>query len=115
MTTERTAEWAERAVADARALTDEGQLSREQQVLARIDRARRRKATVTDARITLAHGAGGRATKSLVEGLFLPALRSPSLAPLDDAARLSVGGARLAFSTDTYVVSPLFFPGGDIG
>jgi len=117
MTAERTAEWAERAVAEARTLSDEefGQLSPEQQVLARIDRARRRKAKVTEERITLAHGAGGKATKTLVEGLFLDAFRNPALAALDDAAMLSVGGTRLAFTTDSYVVSPLFFPGGDIG
>jgi hydrogenase expression/formation protein HypE len=91
------------------------ELSPEQQVLARIERARQRKAKVTDERITLAHGAGGKATKTLVEGLFLEQFRNPSLAALDDAAALSVGGVQLAFSTDTYVVSPLFFPGGDIG
>ena len=117
MTVERTAEWAERAVAEARSLADEesGQLSPEQRVLARIDRARRRKARVTEERVTLAHGAGGKATQTLVEGIFLEAFRNPALAELDDAAVLSVGGDRLAFSTDSYVVSPLFFPGGDIG
>ena len=65
--------------------------------------------------MTLAHGAGGKATQTLVEGIFLEAFRNPALAELDDAAVLSVGGDRLAFSTDSYVVSPLFFPGGDIG
>jgi hydrogenase expression/formation protein HypE len=125
MTVERTADWAERAVAQAAALPDEQpaampdeeaeQLTPEQRVLARIDRARRRKARVTEERVTLAHGAGGKATKTLVEGLFLDAFRNPTLAALDDAAVLSVGEARIAFTTDSYVVSPLFFPGGDIG
>jgi len=88
---------------------------REQQVLDRIDRARRRKARVTDERITLAHGAGGKATHTLIEAVFLDAFDNPLLAPLEDQAVFSVGGARLAFTTDSYVVAPLFFPGGDIG
>jgi hydrogenase expression/formation protein HypE len=63
----------------------------------------------------MAHGAGGKATQTLVEALFLDAFRNPLLEPLDDAAVLTVGVARLAFTTDSYVVSPLFFPGGNIG
>ncbi len=66
-------------------------------------------------RITLAHGAGGSATQRLVEGLFLPALENPLLARLDDAALLNAGGVRLALTTDSYVVKPRRFPGGDIG
>jgi hydrogenase expression/formation protein HypE len=88
---------------------------RERQVLDRIERARRRPPKVREERITLAHGAGGKATQTLVEAVFLPAFRNPSLQPLEDAARLLVGEARLALTTDSYVVSPLFFPGGDIG
>ncbi len=65
--------------------------------------------------ITLAHGAGGKATRSLVEGLFLEELGNPLLEPLGDAALLEVDGSRLAFTTDSYVVKPLFFPGGSIG
>jgi hydrogenase expression/formation protein HypE len=87
----------------------------EQQVLDRIERARRRKARIKDERITLAHGAGGKATHTLVEALFLDAFRNPQLERLADNAVFTAGGARLAFSTDSYVVSPLFFPGGDIG
>ncbi|HSP72271.1 MAG TPA: hypothetical protein VLN26_07880, partial [Gaiellaceae bacterium] len=68
-----------------------------------------------DDRVTLAHGAGGKATKALVESLFLPELTNPLLARLDDAAVLTAGGARLALTTDSYVVKPRFFPGGDIG
>ncbi|GAA4213558.1 hydrogenase expression/formation protein HypE [Microbispora amethystogenes] len=97
--------------------------SREEQVLERIDRARRRKARVREEHITMAHGAGGRATQTLIEAVFLDAFRNPLLEPLEDGAVIQVpaftapGGAcaRLAFTTDSYVVSPLFFPGGDIG
>jgi hydrogenase expression/formation protein HypE len=88
---------------------------REQQVLERIDRARRRKARVREERITLSHGSGGKATQTLIEAIFLDAFRNPLLEPLEDAAEFSVEGARLALTTDSFVVSPLFFPGGDIG
>ncbi|MFD2764918.1 hydrogenase expression/formation protein HypE [Micromonospora eburnea] len=117
MTTERTADWAERAVAEAAALTDReaGRLSPEQQVLERIERARRRRPRIRESRVTLAHGAGGKATRTLVEGIFVEAFRNPTLETLDDAAVLCPGVDRLAFTTDSYVVSPLFFPGGDIG
>lgn len=87
----------------------------EQQVLDRIELQRRRKAKVREERIVLAHGAGGKATQTLVEAIFLEEFRSPELEPLEDAARLTIDGVRLAFTTDSYVVSPLFFPGGDIG
>jgi len=63
----------------------------------------------------MSHGAGGKASRTLVEAVFLDAFRNPLLEPLEDAAQLQVGGARLALTTDTYVVSPLFFPGGNIG
>ncbi len=65
--------------------------------------------------VQLAHGGGGRLTQSLIEKLFLPAFRNPALARLHDGAVLEVPGGRLAFSTDSFVVRPLFFPGGDIG
>ncbi len=67
------------------------------------------------ATVQLAHGGGGRLSQQLVEGLFLPAFANPALAALHDGALLDVAGVRLAFSTDSYVVRPLFFPGGDIG
>ena len=88
---------------------------REEMVLERIDRARRARARVREDRITMSHGAGGKATQSLIEAIFLDAFRNPRLEPLEDAARLEVGAARLALTTDSYVVSPLFFPGGNIG
>ena len=65
--------------------------------------------------VTLAHGAGGKASRRLVEELFLEELRNPLLETLGDAAVVSANGTRLAFTTDSYVVRPLRFPGGDIG
>lgn len=88
---------------------------REQQVLDRIDRARRRRPRVREERVTMSHGAGGKATQTLIEAIFLDAFRNPLLEPLEDAADLRILGGRLALTTDSYVVSPLFFPGGDIG
>jgi len=88
---------------------------REQQVLDRIERVRKRRAKVKEERITLSHGSGGKATQTLIEAIFLDAFRNPLLEPLDDAATFTVDGARLALTTDSYVVSPLFFPGGNIG
>jgi len=88
---------------------------REQAVLDRIDRARRRRPKVREERITLAHGSGGKATHTLVEAIFLDAFRNPMLEPMEDAAALAINGGRIALTTDSYVVSPLFFPGGNIG
>src|SRR5947207_351311 len=65
--------------------------------------------------IVLGHGSGGRLTSDLVERVLLPAFRNPALEALDDHALLSIEGGRLAFTTDSYVVTPIFFPGGDIG
>jgi hydrogenase expression/formation protein HypE len=88
---------------------------REEQVLERIDRARRSRPRVKEQRITMSHGAGGKATRTLVEAVFLDAFRNPLLEPLEDAAQLHFNGSRVALTTDSYVVSPLFFPGGNIG
>jgi hydrogenase expression/formation protein HypE len=90
-------------------------MSTEHEVLERIAKARRRKPRIGDERITLAHGSGGKATHDLVEAVFLEAFRNPLLEPLEDQARPLVGGVPLAFTTDSFVVSPLFFPGGCIG
>jgi hydrogenase expression/formation protein HypE len=65
-------------------------------------------------RILLAHGSGGKLAHDLIEKSFVPVLNNPLLAPLDDSAVFEMSG-RLAFTTDSYVVSPIFFPGGDIG
>jgi hydrogenase expression/formation protein HypE len=90
-------------------------MTREEQVLDRIEQIRRRKPKVREERITMSHGSGGKATHTLIEAIFLDAFRNPLLEPLEDSARLRAGGASIALTTDSYVVSPLFFPGGDIG
>ena len=68
-----------------------------------------------DAVVQMAHGGGGRKMAQLIEQVLLPAFRSDALAQLGDGAVLTVGRERLAFTTDTFVVQPPFFPGGDIG
>lgn len=66
-------------------------------------------------RVQLAHGGGGRRMHELLEGLLLPSFKNDLLLERHDGATLNIAGARLAFTTDSYVVKPLFFPGGDIG
>jgi hydrogenase expression/formation protein HypE len=66
-------------------------------------------------RILLDHGSGGKISHSLTLDMMLPAFDNPMLSKLNDGAILNIGGKRFAFSTDTYVVDPIFFPGGDIG
>jgi hydrogenase expression/formation protein HypE len=92
---------------------------REQEVLARIEAKRRRgHVKLLDERVTLSHGAGGKSSHAMIEALFLRDLRNPLLEPLGDSAVFSPSdgaGSRLAFSTDSFVVKPRFFPGGDIG
>jgi hydrogenase expression/formation protein HypE len=87
----------------------------EDEVGVRIEAMRRRAPRFRDDRVTMAHGAGGKATRSLVEGLIVPLLDNPALAQLSDSARLTAGGVDLAMTTDGFVVSPLRFPGGSIG
>jgi hydrogenase expression/formation protein HypE len=70
---------------------------------------------VDSEQILLGHGSGGKLTARLIEQTVLPALRNPILEALDDQAVLPVERGRLAFTTDSYVVTPIFFPGGDIG
>ncbi len=65
--------------------------------------------------VLLAHGGGGRLMHDLIEKVFAPAFTNPYLGQRHDGAVVEVGGARLAFTTDGHAVSPLFFPGGDIG
>jgi hydrogenase expression/formation protein HypE len=79
-----------------------------------------RKSKITDTAITLSHGSGGQATRDLIDEIFLASFENPFLSPLEDQARFDLAdlmkkGDRLAFTTDSYVVSPLFFAGGDIG
>jgi hydrogenase expression/formation protein HypE len=65
--------------------------------------------------IVLGHGSGGKLTADLIDKIFLPAFRNPTLDKLDDQAVVTIAGTRLAFTTDSFVVTPIFFPGGDIG
>ncbi len=81
---------------------------------------RRRHGQLRDTRITLSHGGGGKAMRDLIDDVFVGGFDNALLASLDDQARiplaeLAAGGDRLAFTTDSYVVDPLFFPGADIG
>jgi hydrogenase expression/formation protein HypE len=90
----------------------------EQRVLARIAEMRKRKPSLRESTITMSHGAGGKSSHTLVTALFADVLSNPLLDQLGDNAQLTIpglDGARLAMSTDSFVVSPLFFPGGDIG
>jgi hydrogenase expression/formation protein HypE len=68
-----------------------------------------------DPQIEMAHGAGGKASRRLIEGLFMPLLCGDSTEPLADAAHVNVGGGRVAITADSFVVKPLRFPGGSIG
>jgi hydrogenase expression/formation protein HypE len=89
---------------------------READVLDRIEAFRRRRPRLKDEIVTLAHGAGGKSSAALVDAVFVEAFANDALSPLADAAELVVtGGDRLAFSTDSFVVRPRFFPGGSIG
>lgn len=65
--------------------------------------------------IVLGHGSGGKLTAELIEKVFLPAFANPVLDKLDDQAIVQIGTLKLAFTTDSFVVTPIFFPGGDIG
>jgi hydrogenase expression/formation protein HypE len=80
----------------------------------------RRRGSVSVRTVTLAHGGGGMAMRNLIDDVFVSVFDNPALAPLEDQARFALAdlsrlGDRLAFTTDSYVVDPLFFPGGDIG
>ena len=92
-----------------------GDVELENEVLARIERQRKLKPRFKDDRVTMAHGAGGKATHTLVAGLFEPEFSNATLARLSDAAALDIDGASLAVTTDSFVVKPLVFPGGSIG
>jgi hydrogenase expression/formation protein HypE len=65
--------------------------------------------------VVMAHGGGGQLTHQLIEQIFMPAFANPALGARHDGARLDMGGVTLAFSTDSYVVRPMFFAGGNIG
>ncbi|QLE54050.1 hydrogenase expression/formation protein HypE [Nostoc sp. TCL26-01] len=89
-------------------------------LLTKIPQVRRRQGKVRDAHITLAHGSGGKAMRDLIDDIFVSNFDNPILAQLEDQASFNLStliqqGDRLAFTTDSYVVDPLFFPGSDIG
>jgi hydrogenase expression/formation protein HypE len=88
---------------------------REQRILGIIETARAKRAKFRDERITMAHGAGGKATQSLIEGLLVPVLGQGALEELGDAGTVTVDGLGLALTTDSFVVRPIRFPGGSIG
>ena len=85
---------------------------REQRILGIIETARSKRGKFRAERVDMSHGAGGKATQSMIEGLFEPAFGAQTA---EDAAAVEIGGAALAFTTDSYVVKPLRFPGGSIG
>lgn len=87
----------------------------EEQVLERIESFRRRRPRLIDETVTLAHGAGGKASAALVDAVFVEAFGNPTLNEMGDGAVIPVDAGRIAFSTDSYVVNPIFFPGGSIG
>ena len=88
---------------------------REQKILGIIETTRAKKAKFRDAQVTMAHGAGGKATQGLIEGLLLPAFGSEQLEALGDSGIVSLLGGDVALTTDSFVVKPLRFPGGSIG
>jgi hydrogenase expression/formation protein HypE len=115
-------------------MTTQDQIAAVLDKIERVRQHRRKKFYLRDEFVTLSHGSGGKASHNLVEGIFGLAFSNPMLDEMDDAAifsiddlRFTINGAskivnrqspignRMAFTTDTYVVSPLFFPGGDIG
>ncbi len=86
----------------------------------KIETARRRPSQITDTHINLSHGSGGKAMRDLIADIFVKSFDNPILSQLEDQATIDLSslyqhGNRLAFTTDSYVVDPLFFPGSDIG
>jgi hydrogenase expression/formation protein HypE len=102
----------ERSPSVGRASTAAPPSGREERILGIIETARGKPAKFRDERVNMAHGAGGKATQGLIEGLFAPAFGAQAT---EDAASLEIDGAALAFTTDSFVVKPLRFPGGSIG
>jgi hydrogenase expression/formation protein HypE len=93
-------------------------VDREERVLQIIETARSKRPRFRDERLTLAHGAGGKATQTLIEGLLVPAFAADGPGPLRalaDAGTITLDGVRIAMTTDSFVVQPLRFPGGSIG
>ena len=89
--------------------------AREEKILGIIETARAKRGKFRDTQVTMSHGAGGKATQSMIEGLFVPAFASDTLGAMGDAGAVEIDGARLAMTTDSFVVKPIRFPGGSIG
>ena len=96
-------------------MASDGDLEAREAVLARVESWRRRTPRLTDETITMAHGAGGRASQSLIEAVIRPAFSNPVLDRLEDGAVIEAGDRRLAVTTDAFVVTPRRFNGGSIG
>jgi hydrogenase expression/formation protein HypE len=88
---------------------------REQRILGIIATARGKRAKFRDTQITMAHGAGGKATQTLIEGLLVPAFGSATGEAMGDAGIVTIDGSDIAMTTDSFVVKPIRFPGGSIG
>jgi hydrogenase expression/formation protein HypE len=88
---------------------------REQRILGIIETARAKRAKFRDTQITMAHGAGGKATQTLIEGLLVPAFGSATGADMGDAGVVTIDGTDIAMTADSFVVKPIRFPGGSIG
>ena len=88
---------------------------REQRILQIIETARAKRPRFKDDQVTMAHGAGGKATQTLIEGLLAPAFASEALDELADAGTIDIAGTAVSLTTDTFVVKPIRFPGGSIG
>ena len=93
-------------------VADTSTATREEKVLRIIETARGKQAKFRDEHVTMSHGAGGKATQSMIEGLFLPAFGGETLAAMGDAGAVADG---LVMTTDSFVVKPIRFPGGSIG
>jgi hydrogenase expression/formation protein HypE len=89
--------------------------AREERILGIIETTRAKRPKFKDARITMAHGAGGKATQTLIEGLLVPSFGSPAGAAMGDSAVVQIDGTGVALTTDSFVVKPIRFPGGSIG
>ncbi|MCW2999684.1 MAG: hydrogenase expression/formation protein HypE, partial [Solirubrobacterales bacterium] len=89
--------------------------AREDRILDIIEKTRAKRPKFRDDHITMAHGAGGKATAALIEGLLVPAFASPALDVLGDAGIVTVDDVGMAMTTDSFVVKPIRFPGGSIG
>jgi hydrogenase expression/formation protein HypE len=98
-------------------VTDAAVSEREQKVLKIIETARAKRPKFKDETVTMAHGAGGKATQTLIEGLLVPALgaEGETLCDMGDSGIVEIEGLGIAISTDSYVVKPIRFPGGSIG